>query len=214
MQAMVREHFYWPGIDAAIESLVRTCNTCQRRKLTVVKKYGKIPLPRTSKLAPWKEVHVDLIGPWDVRYNATTVPGKSTIEKIHALTAINKALGWPEFTAILNKTSYHVTEFVGQEFQDLLQSYGIKPVPTTIRNPRSNGVIKWVHLTMGDMLRTMTFRGTDWFQNMQRSLNAVAWAIRITINPNIKYSPCYLAFNHEMLFHQAVTVNWVAISKE
>jgi len=36
------------------------------------------------------------------------VPGKSTIEKIYALTAINKATGWPECTAILNKTSYHV----------------------------------------------------------------------------------------------------------
>jgi len=57
---------------------------------------------------PWEEVYIDLIGPWDVQYNSTMEPGKSTIEKIHALTAIDKATGWPEFTAILNKTSYHV----------------------------------------------------------------------------------------------------------
>jgi hypothetical protein len=237
MQATVREHFYWPGIDAAIESLVRTCDTCQRCKLTAVKRYGKIPLPATSTLAPWEEVHVDLIGPWDMQYNSTAVPGKSTIEKIHALTAIDIATGWPEFTAILNKTSYHVSilfdstwlcryprpvrvvydngmEFVGQELQELLHSYGIKPVPTTVRNPRSNGVIERVHLTMGDMLRTMTFRGADWFQDMQRSLDAVAWAVCTTISPNIKYSPCHLAFNQDMLFHQAVKVNWAATSKE
>ena len=151
------------------------------------------------------------------------VPGKSTIEKIHALTAIDKATGWPEFTAILNKTSFHVsimfdriwlchyprpsrvvydngTEFVGQEFQKLLQSYGIMAVPTTIRNPRSNGVIEWVHLTMGDMLRTMTFRGADWFQDMQQSLDAVAWAICTMINPNIKHLLCHLAFNQDMIF--------------
>jgi hypothetical protein len=33
------------------------------------------------------------------------MPGRSTIEKIHALTSIDKATGWPEFIAIRNKTS-------------------------------------------------------------------------------------------------------------
>jgi hypothetical protein len=103
------------------------------------KKYGKIPLPANNKLTPWEEIHVDLIGPWDVHYNSKDVPGKSTIEKIHALTIIDKATGWLEFIAIRNKSSYHITllfdsnwlcrypqpakvvfdngtEFVGQEF--------------------------------------------------------------------------------------------------
>jgi len=44
-----------------------------------------------------------------------------------------------------------------QEFQELQESYGIKPVATTVKSPRSNGVIERVHLTMGNMLRTMTF---------------------------------------------------------
>jgi len=139
---------------------------------------------------------VDLIGPWDVRYNSTSVPGKSTIEKIHALTSIDKATGWPEFIAIKNKSSHHIalpfdsewlchylqpakvvydngTEFTGQEFQELLESYSVKPIATTVRNPRSNGVIERVHLTMGDMLQTMTFSGADWFSDMQRALDAV-----------------------------------------
>jgi hypothetical protein len=100
------------------------------------------------------------------------------------------------------------SEFVGQEFQELLESYGIKPVPTTAKNPKSNGVIEGVHLTMGDMLRTMTFSGTDWFQDLQQTLDAVAWAVRTTINPNIKNSPCHLAFHHDMIFHQPIAVSW------
>jgi hypothetical protein len=142
-----KENFYWPGVDVAVKKFVRTCNICQKCKLTAVKKYGKIPLPASPHLTPWEEVHIYLIGPWDVRYNSSAVFGKSTIEKIHALTAIDKATGWPEFTTILNKTSYHVaiqfdstwlcryprpakvvydngTEFVGQEFQELQRSYG------------------------------------------------------------------------------------------
>jgi len=189
-----------------------------------------IPLPVNTKVTPWEEVHVDLVGPWDVRFNITSVPGKATIEKIHVLTVIDKATGWPEFIAICNKSSYHIsilfdgewlchyprpakvvfdngTEFTGQEFQELLISYGIKPVPTTVRNPRSNGVIKRVHLTMGNMLRTLTFSGTDWLQDMQRTLDAVAWAVRTIINPSIKHSPCHLAFHHDMIFCKAIDVN-------
>jgi hypothetical protein len=237
MQATLRENFYWPGMDASVESLVRTCDTCQQCKLTAVRKYGKIPLPANTKIASWEEVHVDLIGPWDVHYNSQSVPGKGSIQKIQALTIIDKATGWPEFAAIRNKTSYHIAllfdstwlcryprparvvydnggEFVGNEFQEMLQSYGIKPIATTIRNPKSNGVIERVHLTMGDMLRAMTFSGDDWFLDMQRALDAVAWAVRTTINPNIKHSPCHLAFNQDMIFRRAVTVNWEAIQHE
>lgn len=49
------------------------------------------------------------IGPWVVRFNSTSVPGKVTIEKIHALTAIDKATEWPEFLAIRNKSGYHIS---------------------------------------------------------------------------------------------------------
>ena len=189
-------------------------------------------------------MHADLIGPWDVRYNIANVPGKDVIEKIHALTIIDKATGWPEFLTIRNKTSYHIAllfdsawlchyprpakvvfdngnELVGQEFQELLQSYGellqsygIKPVPTTVRNPKSNGVIEQVHLTMGDMLRNMMFTGDDWFQDMQRALDAVAWALCTTISPKIKHYPCHLAFNQEMIFCRAVAINWETINNE
>jgi len=237
MQATLKENFHWPGVDAAVESLVRTCETCQKCKLTAVRKYGKLPLPANTAIKPWEEVHVDLIGPWDVKYNSSAIPGKGTVEKIRALTVIDKATGWPEFIAIQNKTSYHIailfdsewlcryprparvvydngSEFVGQEFQELLESYGIKPVATTVRNPRSNGVIERVHSTMGDMLRTMSFKGSDWFVDMQRFLDAVAWAVCVSVNPNIKYSPCHLAFNQDMLFRRAAAVDCNAINKE
>jgi hypothetical protein len=235
MQCTVKENFYWPGVDAAIETLVRACAICQQCKITAVKKYGKIPLPTHKSLAPWEQVHVDLIGPWDVRYNSTSVPGKSTIEKIQALTIMDKATGWPEFVAIRNKTSQTIAlsfdsewlcryprpaqvvydnggEFTGQEFQELLESYGIKPLATTVRNPRSNGIIERVHLTMGDMLRTMTFSGSDWFTDLQHTLDAVAWAVRTTVNPTIKHSPCHLAFSQDMIFRRAITVDWETIN--
>jgi transposase InsO family protein len=37
------------------------------------------------------------------------------------------------------------SEFVGIEFQEMLQSYGIKSGPTTVRNPQSNAIIERSH---------------------------------------------------------------------
>jgi hypothetical protein len=117
MQARVKESFYWPaGINAAIDKVVHMCDICQKCKITAVKKYGKIFLPPHSKLAPWEEIHVDLIGPWDVHYNLTNAPGKTIVEKIHALTIIDKATGWLEFITIQNKTSQHIVLLFGSEW--------------------------------------------------------------------------------------------------
>jgi hypothetical protein len=237
MQATIKEHLYWPGIDDDVVKHVKKCQVCQQYKITAIKKYGKIPLPKIDTLLPWEEVHVDLMGLWPVQYTSPRNPSKTAIEKIQALTIVDKATGWPEFVAIKNKSSYHIsllfdsdwlcryprprrvvydngTEFTGGEFQELLLSYGIKPVSTTVRNPKSNGVVERVHLTMGDMLCKITFSGEDWHQDLQRTLDAVAWAIRTTISPALKYSPCHLAFNQDMIFRKAVAVDWEKVQQE
>jgi hypothetical protein len=65
---------------------------------------------------------------------------------------------------------------------------------------------------MGDMLRTITFTGKEWMLEAQRTLDAVAWAIRTTINPELKYSPCHLAFSQDMLFRRAVSIDWTHVT--
>jgi len=64
------------------------------------------------------------------------------------------------------------------------------------------------------MLYTMTFSGEDWFKDMQRALDAVAWAVQTTINPLIKHSPCHLAFNQDMIFRCAEQVDWNNIHQD
>jgi len=88
-----------------------------------------------------------------------------------ALTIIDEATNWVEFALVkdidskqassaLDKTWFcryprpteftfdNGAEFIGQEFQELLHSYGITPKPTTAKNPQANGIIERVHLTM------------------------------------------------------------------
>ena len=55
-------------------------------------------------------------------------------------------------------------EFLGTEFQELLRSYGVQHVPTTIKNPQANFVER-VHQTLGNMICTYEFDYNDpWSQ--------------------------------------------------
>ena len=47
--------------------------------------------------------------------------------------------------------------FIGQEFVELLQSYGVDPKPTTDNNPQSNGLHERMHLVLWEMLRSQKY---------------------------------------------------------
>ena len=47
------------------------------------------------------------------------------------------------------------SEFMGASFPDLLHRAGIKSVPTIARNPQGNSIIKAVHKSVGQVLRTL-----------------------------------------------------------
>jgi hypothetical protein len=51
-------------------------------------------------------------------------------------------------------------EFLGKEFQELLQSYGVKSVSTTVKNPQAN-LVERVHQTLGNMLRSYELEDHD-----------------------------------------------------
>jgi transposase InsO family protein len=230
LSATIKQHFYWPGIDATITNHVKTCDTCQTSKITAPKKYGKIPLPTDTITDPWDHVHVDMIGPWTVSF---TQASRTTTEQVKALTIIDKGTGWVEFVPTVTFLSKHVAElfdsawlcryprpstitfdnggeFVGSEFQELISSYGINPSPTTVKNPQGNAICERVHLTMGDMLRTITFTGDDWFHEHNQTLQSVAWAVRSTVTAN-GYSPGQLVFSRDMILSTKVKIDWERI---
>ena len=100
-------------------------------------------------------------------------------------------------------------EFVGYEFQELLVNYGILSVPTTVKNSRTNSHVERLHLSMEDMLHTsQPFIGECWMNERKRALQAVAWAIRSTINSTTNHTPRQLAFGRDMIMQAKVLVYW------
>ena len=109
-------------------------------------------------------------------------------------------------------------EFVGMEFQELLESYVIRGVPTTVKNPQSNGVVECMHLTLADMLRTMKveveddcpIRINDAINTM---LQSTVWSLHTTISTVTSVSPGISIFGRDMIFNFKLRVNWDQIAQ-
>ena len=68
-----------------------------------------LPIPLTKgmeKFEAWQCVHVDQIGPWNIKYRLTK-EGKIITVSLKALTMIDRATHRPKFALIDNGTALH-----------------------------------------------------------------------------------------------------------
>ena len=98
-------------------------------------------------------------------------------------------------------------EFMGIEFQELLQSYGIKPKPTTVKNPQANAIVERIFGMLGEQLRATVFE-SDWSEDVDTLIQACAFAMRVTTPAHGPYSPAQLAFGYDLIFRQKVFIDW------
>ena len=225
MHATMSINVIWKTLLQDVKNYVSSCQTCAKEKKNN-KNYGKIP-PPLPVLEPWKEVHVGLIGPFN-----QTINNFSSNFDYYAITMIDAATRWIEIMPIYLKTSKNValtfdstwlcryprgtyvvhdqgTEFTGQEFQELLVSYGLISRPITVKNPQSNGVLERVHSVITNMLRTsVDLTKHKWFNALQ----AIAFAIRATIHTTLQASPSQLVFNRDLILNTSYSVNWMNLA--
>jgi transposase InsO family protein len=103
------------------------------------------------------------------------------------------------------------SEFTGFEFQELLDSYGIRSSPTTVQNPTANGVLERVHQTMSNMLRTANLQTIDFTtapETLDKLLASVAFALRATYHTSMQASPAQMVFGRDMIFPTTYVANW------
>jgi hypothetical protein len=106
------------------------------------------------------------------------------------------------------------TEFVSAEFQELLQSYGIRSKLTTVKNPQANGILERTHQVIGNLLRSSRLIAQDLntVSAQQELLMPVMWAINTTFHTTLKASPAQLAFSRDMILPTSFAANWYAIN--
>jgi len=226
--ATITQHLIWPGLHDEVDKYISKCQACQLYK-GQKKKYGHLPI-KDVESHPWKTLCVDLIGPYTVR-------NKKGTQSLHAMTMFDPATSWFEVVEIPNKKAItcanlventwlcryprpkqcifdNGSEFLGAEFANTLDSYGILRVPTTIKNPAAN-MVERVHQTLGNLLRVYELeeyefpRGDPW----SNILASAAWAIRSTFHTTLGATPGQLVFGRDMLFDLSFKANWKDIKE-
>jgi transposase InsO family protein len=225
-------HFYHPDLRNKVESVVTSCDTCQRQKLQG-RTYGEAP-PREASAHPWREIAVDTIGPW------TLEVGGHSIE-FRALTIIDMVTNLVELKRLDNMTAAHVglqletqwlaryprplycvhdqgTEFIGYQFQRVLARHDIRSRPITTKNPQANAICERMHQTIGNSLRAMTSLNppegvTTANEMIDVALANCLYATRATIHESLNGSPGSLTFGRDMVLDIPVIADWLTIQQ-
>jgi transposase InsO family protein len=216
----LRMHCFHPQLQQTCEQEVGRCDPCQRHK-NVSRGHGETAT-REATVLPWRDVAVDLIGPWTL-----TVGGQK--HKFHALTIIDMVTNLVEVVRLDNTTAANValhfentwlarylrplncihdpgSEFLGHDFQFMLDCHGIQARPTTAKNPQANSVCERMHQSIGNSLRVLsTMRPPAGIQHPHQVLDtAIAnamYATRCTYHSALQTTPGGLAFGRDMILN-------------
>eukprot|EP00957_Ditylum_brightwellii_P014892 1123274-Ditylum_brightwellii.AAC.1 len=176
----------------------------------MTKKYSHLPV-KIADYKLWKKLCVDLIGSYKVK----DVQGK--MHELLAVTMINPATSWFEIKVMPNKEIKTVAlavdrewlcwyprprevthnqrgEFTGVEFQELLNSYGIKSKLASSQNPQGKSVMERVHLMLHNMLHTfkLQLQMLDPHDLQDGYLAVCAYAIRAMYHTTTEATPAEL----------------------
>ncbi|OWZ16640.1 Pol Polyprotein [Phytophthora megakarya] len=98
-------------------------------------------------------------------------------------------------------------EFTGEEFQELLRSYGINVQPIAAKNPQANAICERMHLEIGTVLRC--HEGAGW----RKVIYYPVFAVRASYHSILNASPGQLVFGQDMISSQLHDANWSYLSK-
>ena len=197
--SLLRERFYWPGMQEEATQYVMRCSRCLRRKTPP----QVAPLQPILVTQPLELVHMDYL---------SLEPSKGNIENVLVITDhfTRYALAYPSKTQTAQATArilwdnfichYGFPEkFIsdqGRNFEsdlikELCKIAGVKKVHTTPYHPQGNGQCERFNSTLCNMLGTLSDEEkSDW----KSYLGCMTHAYNCTKHASTTYSPYYLMF--------------------
>ena len=197
--SLLRERFFWPGMQAEAMQHVLKCTRCLRRKTPS----HVAPLQPIHVTQPLELVHMDYL---------SLEPSKGNIENVLVITDhfTRYALAYPSKTQTAQATArilwdnfichYGFPEkFIfdkGRNFEsdlikELCKIAGVKKIHTTPYHPQGNGQCERFNSTLCNMLGTLSEEEkSDW----KSYLGCMTHAYNCTKHASTTYSPCYLMF--------------------
>ena len=197
--SLLRERFYWPGMQTEAMQHVQQCTRCLRRKTPS----HVAPLQPIHVTQPLELVHMDYL---------SLEPSKGNIENVLVITDhfTRYAVAYPSKTQTAQATArilwdnfichYGFPEkFIsdqGRNFEsdlikELCKIAGVKKLHTTPYHPQGNGQCERFNSTLCNMLGTLSEEEkSDW----KSYLGCMTHAYNCTKHASTTYSPYYLMF--------------------
>lgn len=200
MKNRARSIFYWPGLDAEIEKIASSCNSCLINK----------PAPPKTKLTPWpiekepfNRIHIDYLQ-IGKNYILIIIDAYSKwIEAFLTKTTTTKATNdflrqtFARFGLPVTLVSDNGPQFTSEEFESFLSSNGIKHVTTPPYNSQSNGLAENAVKTCKNKIYTYMSDPENRGIEMTNLLSRFLFNYRITPHTTTGKSPSLLMFGRE-----------------
>lgn len=144
MKTTARSLMYWPGIDAEIEKIVKSCIPCLENKQNPPKTQLT---PWPLETGPWKRIHIDFLGPiknsnflliidsyskWMEVFPMKNTTTENTIEKLRETFA---RYGIPETVV-----SDNGAQLVSYKMKQFFSNNGVKHITSPPGHQQSNGL--------------------------------------------------------------------------
>ncbi|CAK1579538.1 unnamed protein product [Parnassius mnemosyne] len=141
-KGLARSYVWWPNIDADVEALCRSCETCASEADAP----PRAPPNPWPYLPPWSRVHIDFLGPYKGKTYLVLIDSSSKwLEIIEVArtnaTSIVKVLRsiFARFGLPLELVSDQGPPFTSIEFKSFLKNNGIQQRFSPAYHPASNG---------------------------------------------------------------------------
>jgi hypothetical protein len=107
-------------------------------------------------------------------------------------------------------------EFIGQNFQLLLEIFSIKDVCSTSKSPQSNAICEMMHQTVNNVLRALVYTNPPCNMTQARDIIDDALATEMhamwtTVATTLGSTPDALAFAWDMFLNVLLIADWQAI---
>ena len=205
--ARLRYNFWWPGMAAAVASVLKCCHTCQ-----LVGKPNQVPPvaplhPIPAVQPPFTRVLLDIVGPLPptkagnkylltIMDATTRYPEAIPIRSFHASVVIKKLVEFfTHFGLPAEIQTDRGTNFTSNLFEQTMTEWGVRHVLSSAYHPQSQGALERHHQTLKNMLRTFC---CDHEQDWDEAVPYVLFAVREAPTESLGFSPNQLVFGHRV----------------
>ena len=193
-----RRWYWWPTMHKTIRSFCRTCESCQRAKVSNQKPMGKLhTLPVPTK--PWDSIGMDFIGPFPESkgYNYLWVVICRMTSMVHLIpvhtTMTATQLSWIYLREIVRLhglptsiVSDRDSKFTSKWWRSLHKLLGAKLLMSTSFHPQTDGQTERANRTIGQIFRAVVRHDQkDWVDCTPMA----EFAINSSVSGTTKYAP-------------------------